>query len=172
MQEEKAYKKELKKLDLNAKTFEANGKKYHIESGLSLERYIMYQKMQIEVGYEVGFYGLFEKVKKIYDLCNQMKFADIAVLSRNILDGITKVDDRKIPGLTLAALFINEENENRLIINNDMVDQKIADWEAEGYDMLPFLQLAISSIPNFSIAYKAASQIISGINEAEKSLNT
>lgn len=150
--------KSLKVIDINSKEFVANGKTYYIESSLSFKRFLMYQKLQIECGYEVGFYGLYEKIKKIYELCDKMKFAEIAVLTHNIISGIAKVDERKIPALQLCALFINEKNEDRHIINDDIVDRKIADWEAEKLDILPFFQLAAISMKGFMDAYKEITQ--------------
>lgn len=162
-----AGKNKLKTIDLNEKSFKANGKTYFIESSISFERFLMYQKLEIECGYEVGFYGMFEKIKKIYALCNETKFADIAVLCHNLMTGISKVDERKVPALQMCALFINEENEDRKIINDDIVDRKLKDWDAEGLDILPFFQLAANSIHGFSSVYKEISQTIS---EKEKAM--
>lgn len=153
--------KELKVIDLKAKSFRANGTEYFIETGLSFERFRMYQKLQIECGYEVGFAGMFKHIKEIYDLCNGMKFADIAVKTSNIMHGIAKVEERKIPILSLCALFINSKDEDRTIINDDIVDKKIADWEAEGLDITPFFHLALGSIQDFSKAWEEVSQTIS-----------
>jgi hypothetical protein len=147
--------KKLKQLDLTQKEFEANGKKYFIESSLSFERYLQYQKLQIELAFEPGFYGVFEAMKKGYELCNNQKFADLAVLLHNTMAGIATVDQRRIPALDLCALFINKEDEDRAIINDDMIKQKINDWQAEGLDILPFFQLAMDSIKDFRKIYSA-----------------
>lgn len=154
-------KNSLKQIDLTKKEFVANGKTYYIESSISFERFLWYQKLEIECGYQVGFYGLFENIKKIYELCNGMKFADIAVLCHNVMNGIKMVDNRKIPFLQMCALFINTADEDRSIISDDIVDRKIADWEAEKLDILPFFQLGASSIKNFSTVYKELTQAIS-----------
>lgn len=151
----------LKQIDLNKKEFIANGKTYLIESSISFERFLWYQKLEIECGYQVGFYGLYENIKKIYELCNGMKFADIAVLCHNTMSGIKMVDSRKIPFLQMCTLFINTAEEDRTKVSDDIVDRKIADWEAEGLDILPFFQLGASSIKNFSIVYKELTQAIS-----------
>lgn len=159
--------KELKVIDLKEKKFTANGVDYYIESGLSFKRFRMYQKLQIECGYEVGFAGMFDKIKKIYDMCNAMKFADIAVLTSNILHGIAKVEERKIPVLSLCALFINTKDEDRSVINDDIVDKKIADWEAEGLDITPFFTLALSSMENFSKAWEEVTRNILEVTTEE-----
>ena len=135
----------------------------------------MYQKMEIECGYSVGFYGIVQTQDEIWEICNSKDDkkgrADIAVIVYNTKKGIKNVEDRKIPMLTMCALFINEENEDRGIINDDMVSRKIADWEAERLDIVPFFQLAASSIRNFTKVYNEISQTISE-NEDEEQKNT
>ncbi len=138
--------KQLKTIDLKEKSFTANGKVYYIETGISFDRYLMYQKLQIEVGYAIGFSGLYDKMKEVYSLCNDRKFADIAVLANNVINGIKQISSRKIPALSLCALFINTADEDRGVITDDMVDAKISDWEAEGLDITPFFSLAIACV--------------------------
>jgi len=145
-------------IDLNQKKFEANGKTYHIRKSMSFERYRMYEKLQLEVGYGATFIQLYEHVKSIFELCNKMEFAQIAVKTHNILNGIKNVESRQIPALKLCTLFINADGEDESIINDDMIEEKIADWEAAKLDVFPFFQLAINSIPDFSLAFKIISQ--------------
>lgn len=156
---------QLKILDLKAKSFTANGTEYFIEGSLSFNRFLMFQTLEIEAGYQAGFYKVFEALKKIYEYCNGMKFADIAVLSHNTMAGIKQIEDRKIPFLSICALFINSKDEDRRIINDAIIDKKIADWEAEGMDIVPFLKLAANFIPNFLTAYEEVSQTFSETQE-------
>jgi hypothetical protein len=151
----------LKQIDLNKKSFKANGKEYFIESALSFERFLMYQKLQFEVAYEPGFYGVYKALEKSYEACNGGKIADAAVIIHNTMAGIKTVDQRRVPALDLVCLFINEKNEDRRVITDDIISGKISDWEAEGLDMMPFFQLAISSIKNFSSVYTEFIQNIS-----------
>lgn len=150
----------LKQIDLKKKTFTANGVTYFIESSLSFERFLMYQKLQLEVGYETGFYGVFKGLERAYASCNDGKLADASVIIHNLMKGIKTVDDRRVPMLELVCLFINEKDEDRKIINDDMISQKISNWEAEGLDMMPFFHLAVSSIKNFSSVYTEFTQSI------------
>lgn len=158
--------RQLKVLDITKPTFPANGKIYKIRKSMSFERHRMYEKLQLEVGYGATFIQLYEHVKEIFELCNKMEFAQIAVKSHNILTGIKNVESRQVPVLKLCALFINAEGEDEQVITEEMIDEKIADWEAEGYDILPFFQLAINSIPGFSLAFKILSQ--TSLTEKEK----
>lgn len=159
---------ELKQIDLTAKSFKANGKEYFIESGLSFERYRMYQMLQIECGYDVSFSGFFDKLKQGVELLNKLKLVEGSAILYNMLQGISRIEERKVPVLNMCALFINEANENRKVITNDMVDKKIADWEAEGLDIRPFFQLAVSSMANFVNAWKEVSQSILEADEIKK----
>jgi hypothetical protein len=143
----------VKTFDVNSKEFKANGKTYYIESHISIDRYLMYRKLEIQAGYDVGFYGMYETLKKCYDLCNQQKFADIAVLVNNTINGIVNVDKRRIPVLDMAALFINEKDEDRGVINDEIIERKITDWQAEGLSITPFFQLSTSFIKNFQKIY-------------------
>jgi len=121
----------------------------------------MYQKLQIELGYEMGFEGVFKNIRKIYELCNQQKFADIAVLTHNILQGVKTVDNRRIPALEMCALFINTKEEDRGSINDDMVQEKIKDWQAEGLDVASFFAIAVAFIQGFVNGYKEITQLTS-----------
>jgi hypothetical protein len=144
---------ELKVIDLTKPSFTANGKEYFIEKSLSQERFLMYQKLQIELTYQTGFAGMYNSMKKLYELLNDKKFVDSAVIVHNALNGVKNTEERRIPALELAALFVNEKDEDRKTINQDMVDKKLKDWELEGLDVTPFFQLAISSIAGFKEIY-------------------
>lgn len=161
--------KQLKTIDINAKSFKANGKEYFIErGGLSQKRLIEFEKKQVSLGYGISFIELYENVKQIYELCNQSKTADIAVKSYNILKGIKNFEERNNQCLELCALFINTKDEDRRTINQDMIDQKLADWDEEGLDVVPFFQLGVGSIQDFSVAYKAVTLIVSEMEKLGK----
>lgn len=161
--------KALKVIDIKTKSFTANGKTYHIEmDGLAISRLIMYQKLQIEVAYGVTFVQMYDAIKKCYELTNKQKFADVAVKQYNILEGIKTFENRRIPMLELCALFINEDKEDRGVISKEMIQAKVADWEAEGLDAIPFFQLAISSIQSFSQSYNEITQTISELQGVGK----
>lgn len=161
--------KELKVIDFSKqKSFKANGAEYFVESGLSFDRFLMYQMLQVECGYDVSFSSMFENMKKAFELLNKQKPAEAAVIIHNIMQGVAKVEERKIPVLQMCALFINTKDEDRKKIDNDMVDKKIKDWTEEGLDIRPFFQLALSSIQNFSNAWREISLNISGDQIATK----
>lgn len=161
--------KALKVIDIKTKSFTANGKTYNIEmGGISMNRFIMYEKLQIELGYGVTFIQMYDALKECYELTNKQKFADLAVKLYNILQSVKTFEERRTPAFELCALFINETNEDRAVITKDMIDAKILDWEDEGLDAIPFFQLAVSSLQSFSTAYNLAIQISSELEKLGK----
>lgn len=146
---------EVKKIDLAQGWFMANGKKYIISNSISTERYKEYEKLEPKLTYGVGFEELFRNVKKAYELVNQQKFADSAVVLHNIMAGIKEVEDPKRihPALTMCALVINLEGEESARYSKEMVASKVEDWTAEGLDMIDFFILALKSIKGFRLTY-------------------
>jgi len=158
---------EVKKIDLSQGWFMANGKKYVISNSISVERYKEYEKLEPKLTYGVGFEELFRNVKKAYELVNQQKFADSAVVLHNIMSGIKEVEDSKRihPALTMCSLVINVEGEESAIYSAEMVNNKVEDWTAEGLDMIDFFLLALKSIKGFRQTYlefiqKESNQIV------------
>lgn len=159
---------QLKKIDLNAKSFIANEVEYFIEESMSFKRYKMYQKLQIQMGFGTGFYDEYNDWKKVWDHANKSEFGNIAVVAHNKLYALKNIDERPTDILTMCALFINTKDEDRRIITDDMVDRKIADWEAEGLDIIPFFQLAANSIQGFTKVWKSITEDISPKEEEKK----
>lgn len=158
--------KTLKVIDINAKKFTANGKNFNIEmGGIAISRLIEYEKLQIELGYGLSFIQVYEGLKETYEMNNKRRDADVAVKLYNMMRGIKTFEDRRLPALELCTLFINTDNENRGVYTKEMVNEKISDWEAEGLDAVPFFQLAINSLQNFSQAYNEINQISSELEK-------
>lgn len=164
---------EVKKIDLAQGWFMANGNKYIISNSISTERYKEYEKLEPLLTYGVGFEELFRNVKKSYELVNQQKFADAAVVLHNIMAGIKDVEDSKRihPALTMCALVINREGEESAKYSTEMVSKKVEDWTAEGLDMIDFFILALKSIKGFRLTYlefiqKESQEILSQLKES------
>lgn len=168
----KDHGKVLKTINIKDKSFTANGVEYFIEmGGISMARFIEYEKLQVELGYGVTFIQLYEAIKESYELTNKQRFADLAVKLYNILQGIKTFEERRTPAFELCALFINTKDEDRGTITKDRIENKLKDWEAEGLDSIPFFQLAVSSLQNFSTAYNVAIQIASELEKLGKKKN-
>ncbi len=135
---------ELKKINIEQRSFVANGKTYHIEVGdISIARWAKYEELMLELQYGTTQAEMFKNWKRVTELANELKFSDIAILANNMQNGIHKIMERIPVGLRISTLFINEEKEDRGVINDDMISAKIEDWQKEGYAIGPFFQLAL-----------------------------
>lgn len=143
---------EIKTLDSNVKTFEANGNKYFISDKISIERFTQYEKLVPRLTYGLEFSQIFANLKLAYENINKSNFANSAVIIHNIMNGITNIEDsnRVHPALLMASLVINREGEDTRFYDETIALDKIKDWQTEGLDMLGFFNLSLSSIQGFS----------------------
>jgi len=146
----------LKELDFKSKEFTANGRKYIISDKISIERYMEYQKLVPLLTFGTNFEEMFQQLKKAYAHLNKQNFADSAVIIHNILSSVGNVEQtsRVHPALKMAALFINREDEDCAIYNEEITKDKIEDWTKEGFNISDFFTLALSSISGFRQAYQ------------------
>ena len=98
--------KQLKKLDKTARSFEANGKIYYVETELSIERFHEYQIYEKEAGFGLSFKSMVETIRDAYTDLNQMKAADASVKLHDLLAGITKPAEKEHVLLKICALFM------------------------------------------------------------------
>lgn len=148
----------LKRLDLTATSFEANGKIYHLEKTMSIERYAFFQRLELELSYNLSFKQMFDSLAEVYELLNAGKLADASVRVYNTMRGFAVLEEKEPYVLKYCALFINETGEDRRVITEDMITAKIEDWQKEGLAIQDFLALALHSIPGYISAYTKATQ--------------
>lgn len=156
--------KKLKELDPNEREFVANGKTYFIESELSIARFHQYQILEKEAGFSLSFKSMVETLKDAYLDLNQMRAADASVKLNNLLNGITKIDEKEHVLLKICTLFMNTEDEDRGEINDDMISTKIADWKNE-YNVNGFFTLALNTVNGYFKIYAEMHRIISKVTE-------
>lgn len=150
--------KQLSRIDFTAGRFEANGKIYIIENQFCIDRWIMKEELEMELGFGANYREMMANWENVYDLANNQRFADIAVSAYNAIKGIEKVSQREPLILKFCALFCNTEDEDRTVINEDMITSKINDWKAGGIAIGDFFTLAANTIPTFIENYKKATQ--------------
>lgn len=158
--------KELKKLNPEARSFEANGKTYFIESNLSIARFHQYQILEKEAGFSVTFKTLISELKSIYDLLNNVKIADASVRLNNVIVGTAKLQEKENVLFKMCALFMNLEDEDRGEITDDMISAKIADWQNE-YESEGFFSRALNTVNGYFKHYAEMRQIISAVENRE-----
>ena len=148
----------LKELDLGKKLFEANGKIYFIEPHVSAARFREMQLLEIDLGFDMDYKKLSENLQEAWDFLNQQDFADAAVCIRNMMEGIALTEDKQMPIMRYCAMFLNRDGEDRRVVDEMVVDSKIADWEAEGITYHSFFQLAINMVRGLKESYDKHTQ--------------
>jgi hypothetical protein len=145
----------MKKLDLTKSSFEANGHTYTITDELSIARWREFENHQALVGLGRSFKEIFDNLAKAYEALNKGKVADAAVTIHNLLSGIKdKLDQRHHPALMMCALWINRKDEDTALYDQAKMEEKINDWEKEGYNVEDFFLLAWNFVPEFIETYK------------------
>jgi hypothetical protein len=148
---------EVKQFDPKCGSFTANGKKYFVGTKLSIARYEEYEKLSPKMTFDLDFAAMFSGFKKVYGLLNDRKFADAAVVVHNFMSAIDDVRNEKRihPALLMAALAINREGEDPGTFDQQIQEEKIADWRAEGFAIEGFFYFALNFIQGFVPEYNA-----------------
>lgn len=140
----------LKPLAAGTVKFPANGKEYIIEQQVSFDRWIQYEEIQEELMWGLTPKEQFNNLQKIIDEANEGNIANVGIIAREQMLGVKRKLDKRWPtALRMCALFCNTADEDRKTITEEMINIKIADWRAEGYDINSFFTLALTTIPGY-----------------------
>ncbi len=158
----------LKRIDFEKKELIGkSGKTYFIEEEVTVVRFQEFEKLQTHVGFGVDFSGVVNKLKDAYKKLNDSKPMDAGIILHNLMNGIVhKIENRSHPIMELCALFVNEKDEDRGVVNKDEMKRKIDDWDQ--YSANDFFQLAFSLVKNLIPVYEEISQSISQQKKTEK----
>ena len=146
--------------------FTANGKKYIIRSateGFSIERFNEYQILSLAVGFGATFQQMIEQLNTAISLANsaavgKSTFIDLVLQLDAMKQGIVSAgNQRNTMALALCTLFIVTDDGDLTTWSEELANEKIADWNKEGYDAADFLLLALSSVAGFSEIYREVS---------------
>lgn len=144
---------EVKSIEKGKKEFVANGHKYIVMDKISIARFKEYEKLVPQLTMGIGFSEMFTSLGKAFALLNSPapKPLDAGIIIHNLMEGIKGAgsENRAHPGLMMAALVINREGEDATKYDKNLMLEKIADWQAEGFDMLDFFELSLTSIQGF-----------------------
>lgn len=145
---------EIKSIPTGATEFTANGRKYIVRNKISVSRFKEYEKLVPQLTMGIGFDEMFSSLKKAYGFLNspQPKPLDAGIVIHNLMSGIAGINENKRihPALKMAALVIDREDENPAKYDEQLMMDKISDWQAEGLDMLSFFELSLNSIQGFN----------------------
>lgn len=155
---------ELKQLPRDAngnylRNFTANGQKYVIrsrEDGLGIHRTSEFLKMELVNGIGMGISEVDERLKDIQFEINQFgrgkgDFAKCGLLIKALREEILKITSARYPvNFLFCTLFIVREGEDMTKWVIDEQNEKIDDWNAEGYNEIDFLELGLSMVRGFA----------------------
>lgn len=149
-------------------SFEAGGKKYIVHKSLNITRYREYERLQVIAGFGAEYTTLFNGMKKAYAELNTMKAADASVTLYNLMEGVTrKINKHNSPVLLMCSLFINTADEDLTKWSEPAANEKIADWEAAGFDMQGFFHLYLRWAQTFEVGLLSGLSTTSEIPESE-----
>jgi hypothetical protein len=139
---------QVKRIDFSLPYIEACGVKYHVKKTLSVDRWRQFEDLQAKVGFGKSFQELFDSVRKAYEKLQEPKIADASVILHNIMLGVKdKLDKRHDPALQICALFINGEDEDEKVYDEEVMNKKIENWRKEGYAIQDFFTMAWNLVP-------------------------
>lgn len=153
-------------LPANAKSFEASGVKYYVETSLSIGRYKHYQRMEQELGFNVNFSGLVSKMVSAYNALNERRDADAAVLMKEMLEGTTYLKEKTPIALYVATLFINRADEDPAEWSQKIAEEKLEHWK--NIDSNFFLAVALGRVNNFAEAYRTVATMLEKVGEIKE----
>lgn len=148
---------DLRTINFDDKHFECGGRKFTFKDVPSFMRYKEMQKICLEFGYSATFYDTYNNIKEAWDLLNQTKLAEAAVVLYNIMHGIVNLEDKYHPAFRLCALFINEDGEDITDFDEGKMADKIECWSKE-LNPIPFFHLASSLINDWMPIYNEVTQ--------------
>lgn len=142
-----------------ADKFEANGKTYYIrtpEMGIGFTRYTELLKMTSVVGYgstlaeqQANWKKVNEMLNKFYRGENNMGqiFSHVQAQANGIFEDHKRVYNY---AFWVCCLFIVQKDEDLTQWNTQEQEEKIKDWDAEGYNERDFLACALLGLQAFS----------------------
>jgi hypothetical protein len=160
--------KELRDIDFSKKHFECGGRKFYVKESLSFNRYRELQKLNLEFGYSATFLDTFKHIREAWELLNQTKLGEAAVVLHNVMYGVVSLDEKADPALRLCALYIDEEGEDPTVYDEGIMNEKIECWGTE-LSVTPFFQLAANLVEHWIAAYKLLTPDISQKDQKEES---
>lgn len=145
------------------KRFKANGNNYvinDISEGLSIERFTTWQKFTLTVGFGLDFQTMYTNIAKAQQMVDKLVvekrgLTELTMHLEAMKSSFTEDSDSRYDvTMYLCSIFINREDEDLTEWSTSLADEKIADWNAEGYDYQDFLVFALERCPGFKDLYQ------------------
>ena len=145
------------------RSFEANGRTYHVEShcALSVTRDRFLERFTLWAAFSRSGDSFRKELRKAYDSLNAGRMADAVVHIDNLLRGSIEAETKNHPVLYICTLFINSSDEDRAEFSMELAEEKIRDWSRIGREF--FFTLATSFLQSIGDDLNKATQTFSAI---------
>lgn len=142
--------------------FEANGRIYKIEvDTMCVARWEEFVAWELACA---GYNSYKDFNQRNEEAIGHFNKGDHALLGKHLIDNriYFSFNESKIdPVLMMCALFINREDEDRSVYDENFMKEKVKDWREEGLDVLPFFECLILRSPTLKQGYINYIQTIS-----------
>lgn len=140
--------------------FKVGDKEYFLEPHVSLDRYKMMLKLELEIGYQTNFSKHFKSLEKLAESLNKLQLMDSCVQLRDIMDSVRRLDDKhdEMPVIKYCALIFNTKDEDRNAVDEQLMTEKIKDFKASGISASSFFAVVLRSVNGLLQIYRANTQ--------------
>jgi hypothetical protein len=142
-----------------ADSFEIDGITYTASEDISIKRYKILQKLELQFGFDTSFRGLLQAHHDIRGAINDRKgISEIAYINEGVLRGFENINRLEVFQLHVVSLWYNAPGENILEYNHDAIVAKMNRWEAGGLGMGFLFAKAAACVQGFRDAWQRLMQ--------------
>lgn len=147
--------------------FKANGHTYIIrtrDEGLGIVRTSEFMKMEIVNGIGMSIADVMDYIRKLKNEINNFgrnkgNFLEAGLLVKALEDDLMKITrKRHAVNFMFLTLFVVREGEDLTKWEEEEQNEKIDDWNKEGFNEVDFLELGLSMVTGFVETFKRYSQ--------------
>lgn len=141
--------------DINATSFEVDGVVYSASEDISIKRYKILQKLELQFGFDASFKSLLQAHYDIRNAINERKgISEISYINEGVLRGFENVNRQEVFQLHVMALWYNAPDEDILTYNHEAILAKMNRWEAAGLSMGFLFAKAAACVRGFREAWQ------------------
>lgn len=150
--------------------FQAGGKTYFLEPQISIERFKLAQKLELEISFSISFKKHYKQLESLYDKLNNMKLVEASIQLRDVMESMKRLDDMNDihPIMKYCALILNTEDEDRRWVDEKAMEKKIKDWQDAGIPISSFFAVVLHSVSGYLEIYKKIIQSTSESQEVKR----
>lgn len=149
--------------------FEANGVIYTLDENMTLARYRLFERYRMEVGFGVTVGSMFNDINAVLQFLERGFQGELVVGQamnklHNLLFGMKNGDEKYPPAVWMCSLFFNAPGEDVRQFDEQVMIEKIKNWEEAGIPARFFIYKACSMIADYSRIYEETTRLFSDLN--------